>query len=539
MTEGSSSGIEQGKTEGRGLIPRLASVIKPSGTRASLERSASKLVKNKVVGINFRKLFGRRETVRTDDLWASLTDDEFSVVYGGSILGNTFAVRDADRSFVSILEKSREIRTDSDLRLNAARLVGEGVSEKSVIEVLEKGTLASDEAVDEVFKRYIRNYAQARELFTTEHIGGLWIGKSVLDTSGNFESKGIPRQAIYEILKKTDSWKLFVGSSKLSAEDLRVLFPEIKTAINLNILKDFRNLRLFHAIEESLGKENPALEEVLENLGVNGHVNNIGVELFDNGGEYKSVFKVTITPETGKEKVVILKIYKSAIDSHLAKSETIYEDVQEFKVIKSLESTGAAQKIYTKEPVFIDYFSKRQMLVFEEFIDGKFVDAFREADTGTIKEIAFAYGENVAKIWNGTKITIDDMEKGAIPEDNFLHNTFFVREDGRWVAKTFDFTTVFTGYGRLEDAVAWKIEAIIAEFAGVNIVTDKLTVPGDPAVAESYLLGVTSQLGEKRNEFLQRLLSVIEKGRGPDYPPLKNIREAVEKLTSLSHGTVK
>lgn len=112
------------------------------------------------------------------------------------------------------------------------------------------------------------------------------------------------------------------------------------------------------------------------------------------------------------------------------------------------------------------------------------------------------------------------------------------REDGRWVAKTFDFTTVFTGYGKLEDAVAWKIEALIAEFAGANIVTEELTLPGNPAVIESYLFGVTSQLGKDINEFLQRLLSTIEQGRGSDYPPLKNIRDAVEKLTNSPHETV-
>lgn len=540
MEEG-SSGIEQGKSVGkaetgrRSLIDKLTSVIKPSGARVSIEEGNVSL--EHPTRVNFRKLFGRREKVRIDDLAASLTLEEYNT-YSRNVLGNIREVPDVDERFVSILQKSRQIRTNSDLRLNAARLVGEGASEKSIIEILEKGTLASDKAVNEVFSTYIRHYAEARELFTRDDIQRLWIGKSVLDTARDLESRGIPRHTIYTILKKANSWKEFVDSRNLSDEELRERFPEIKTAINLNILEDFRDPRDFYVIDESLGKENPVLEEVLKNLGVTGPVKNVYVELLDDGGEYKSVFKVNITPKSGKEKALILKIYKSRTDYDTEKYETIYEDVQEFKTIKSLESTGAAQKIYTKEPVFIDYLGERQMLVFEEFIDGKFADEFREADEETIKEVAFAYGENVAKIWNGTKITIDGMEEGAIPEDNFLHNTFFVREGGRWVAKTFDFTTVYTGYGKLEDAVAWKMEAIIASFTGENAVTEDLKSPGDPAVIESYLLGVVPQLGKDRNEFLQKLLSTIEQGRGSGYPPFENIREAVEKLTKSPHETI-
>lgn len=530
-------------TEIKRLTDELDSIIKQSGTSSSsIEEGNASLehpvpvskIKEKIRGINFRKWFGRRERVRIDDLWDSLTNAE-GIALSNSILGNALEVRDADQHFVSILQKSIQVRTDSDLRLNAARLVGEGVSEESVIEVMERGTLASDEAIDEVFKTYVGNYAEARRLFTTDNIEGLWIVKSVLDTAYDLKNRGIPRQTIYAILKKANSWKLFVGLSKLSDGELRVIFPEIKTAINLNVLEDFRNPRLLYLIEESLGKENPALEEVLENLGITGPIKNIDVELLDNGGEYKSVFKVTVTPEAGNKKTLVLKIYKSRMVHSIEKSKAIYEDVQEFQTIKSLESTGAVQKIYTKEPVFIDYKGRRQMLVFEEFIDGEFMERFKEADMGTRKEIAFAYGENVIKIWKGTKRTVKDMEEGAIPEDNFLHNTFLVREDGRWVAKTFDFTTVFTGYGKLQDAVVWGMEAIIANFTGENTVTKALTLPGDPTVIESYLSGVTSQLGEDRNEFLQRLLSTVEKGRGSDYPPLEHIRKAVEKLANSPH----
>ena len=160
-----------------------------------------------------------------------------------SVLGRHFEYLDAQDHLDSVLRKSRAIRTNSNLRLNAVRLNAEGVSEKSIIEVLEKGDKASERAVDEVFTGFIRNYAEAGKLSAekpNEDVESIWVGKSVVNIIGELE-KRIPKKAVAILLTEIDSWKKFVNLVKLSNEELLVQSPEILPTIN----KDF-NLITIH-----------------------------------------------------------------------------------------------------------------------------------------------------------------------------------------------------------------------------------------------------------------------------------------------------
>lgn len=129
------------------------------------------------------------------------------------------------------------IRGSSSLPSNAVRLNAESVSEKSIIEVLEKGEKASERAVDEVFTSFIHNYAEAGELSTekpNEEVESIWVGKSVVNVIRELE-KRIPKKAVAILLAETDSWKKFVNLVILSNEELLAQSPEIVPTIN----KDF------------------------------------------------------------------------------------------------------------------------------------------------------------------------------------------------------------------------------------------------------------------------------------------------------------
>jgi len=154
-----------------------------------------------------------------------------------SVLSRNFEYLDAQEHLDSVLQKSRIIRTNPSLRLNAVRLNAEGVSEKSIIEILEKGEKASERAVDEVFTGFIRNYAEAGKLSTeetNEDVENIWVGKSVVSVIRELE-KRIPKKAVAILLAETDSWKKFVNLVKLSNEELLVQAPEIVPTVN----KDF------------------------------------------------------------------------------------------------------------------------------------------------------------------------------------------------------------------------------------------------------------------------------------------------------------
>jgi len=252
MAEGNLSGIEQGQPVEKAATQGGVESITGAIDRSPLASAKKNLFHRLIPSLQSSKghEFSTQEEIvssaRTASKLAtmeSVTGDEHNA-FGRSVMGETFMVVDADTHFASILKRSRTIRTDSKLRLSAACLVAEGVPEQSIIEVLEKGTKASDEAVDEVFKKYIGNYAEAGKL-SAEAVENLWIGKSVLEVIRELE-KRIPRQGVLAILEKTNSYKSFANSVNISDKELLDLSSEIAPIIN----KDFNFISLVKEARE-------------------------------------------------------------------------------------------------------------------------------------------------------------------------------------------------------------------------------------------------------------------------------------------------
>lgn len=221
MSEG-SSGIEQSPS-----VPQNVATVNKTKT-IQLNQDLQQESSNKERFGRLKQLlarFGKKQAEQPQSISDSLTPEEF-----GRESVTNFVDPHSNDHFISVLEKSEAIRVNPSLRLEASRFNAEGVSEEAIIEVLEKGEKASAQAVNEVFTRFIRHYAEVGKL-SEDNVGGLEIGKATLEAAKELE-KRIPKKAVQILLNELNSFEQFVDASKLSDQELFALSAEITPLVN-------------------------------------------------------------------------------------------------------------------------------------------------------------------------------------------------------------------------------------------------------------------------------------------------------------------